>query len=192
MTISLTHGVWQYLICRRQIYLCLAERGNISFAVGQTYLSSPISALLHGEEKRKNRGIWRYSPLAGRETGESMEKKTARGLAIELTVEMTRCCDKITGRSVYVNQLMRSCSSIGANISEAKYAQSRADLAHKLEIALKECHETEYWLEVLYRLDTIPHEEYRRMISRTGSIRRILISSIKTTKKNSDDTNEME
>ena len=105
---------------------------------------------------------------------------------------MTKCCDKITGRSVYVNQLIRSCSSIGANISEAKYAQSRADLIHKLEIALKECHETEYWLEVLYRLGTIPSEDYRKMISRTGSIRRILITSIRTTKKSSDDMNEME
>ena len=47
------------------------------------------------------------------------------------------------------NQLLRSSSSIGANIHEAKYAQSRSDFVHKLEIALKESSETDYWLELI-------------------------------------------
>lgn len=67
-----------------------------------------------------------------------MEKKTIKELAIELTVEVTAICDNIKGRSVFVNQILRSCSSVGANTHEAKYAQSRADFINKMEIALKE------------------------------------------------------
>ena len=78
-----------------------------------------------------------------------MENATIKELAIELTVDITMLCDNIAGRGVYTNQLMRSCSSIGANAHEAKYAQSSADFISKLEIALKECYETEYWLELL-------------------------------------------
>ena len=67
-----------------------------------------------------------------------MNNKTIKELAVELTVETTEVCDGIKGRSVFVNQLLRSCSSIGANSFEAKYAQSDADFINKLEIALKE------------------------------------------------------
>jgi len=99
---------------------------------------------------------------------------------------MTKCCDKITGRSVYVNQLIRSCSSIGANISEAKYAQSRADLIHKLEIALKECHETEYWLELLYKTEYLTDEEYRSINEDNRELIKILITIIKRLKEDTD------
>lgn len=111
------------------------------------------------------------------------ENNTARDLAIELTIETTVLCEKINGRSVYSNQLMRSCSSIGANISEAKYAQSRADLVHKLEISLKECYETEYWLEILFKLGDIENAKYTDLCNKCGKIRRILIASISTAKK---------
>ena len=73
-----------------------------------------------------------------------MNDKTIKELAVELTVEITAVCDNIKGRAVFTNQLLRSCSSIGANSHEAKYAQSKADFINKLEIALKECFETEY------------------------------------------------
>ena len=62
-----------------------------------------------------------------------MKDKTIKDLAIELTVETTMICDEIKGRSIFVNQLLRSCSSIGANSHEAKYAQSRADFVHKFK-----------------------------------------------------------
>lgn len=64
--------------------------------------------------------------------------KTIKELAVELTIEITAVCDNIKGRSVFVNQLLRSSSSIGANSYEAKYAQSTADFVNKLEVALKE------------------------------------------------------
>ena len=79
-----------------------------------------------------------------------MADTSIKELAIELTVEVTAVCDEIQAKPVFVNQLLRSCSSIGANAHEAKYAHSRADFISKLEIALKECYETEYWLEILY------------------------------------------
>ncbi|MBO5857177.1 MAG: four helix bundle protein [Clostridia bacterium] len=111
-----------------------------------------------------------------------MENKTIKELAVELTVELTFICDKIKGRSVFVNQILRSCSSIGANSSEAKYAQSTADFINKMEIALKECYETEYWLEILFKINSIDENTYRQLVNKCGTIRRKLISSIKTTK----------
>ena len=77
---------------------------------------------------------------------------------------------------------MRSCSSIGANSHEAKYAQSRADFIHKMEIALKECYETEYWLEVLFGVKAIDEETFITLNNKCGTIRRKLIASITTAK----------
>ena len=111
-----------------------------------------------------------------------MESKTIKELSIELTVEVTALCDTIKGRSVFVNQLLRSCSSIGANSHEAKYAQSNLDFISKLEIALKECYETEYWLEILFKTNTINEITYTSLTSKCGTIRRKLIASINTVK----------
>ena len=79
------------------------------------------------------------------------DKNTLREETINFAVLVSDVCDTIKGCSVYKNQLLRASSSIGANLHEAKYAQSRADFIHKLEIALKESSETEYWIELLYR-----------------------------------------
>ena len=78
---------------------------------------------------------------------------------------------------------MRSCSSIGANSHEAKYAQSKADFINKLEIALKECFETEYWLEILFKVNTIDKTTYDNLSNKCGTIRRMLIASVTTAKK---------
>ena len=102
---------------------------------------------------------WEYIARAWASISQKEESirndKIIKELAVELTVEITAICDNIKGRAVFVNQLLRSCSSIGANSHEAKYAQSRADFIHKLEIALKECYETEYWLEILYKVNAL-------------------------------------
>ena len=113
-----------------------------------------------------------------------MTEATIKELALELTVEATTICDKIQGRAVFVNQLLRCCSSIGANSHEAKYAHSRADFVSKLEIALKECYETEYWLEVLYRVSALTPEQFKSLSTKCGTIRRKLIASITTAKGN--------
>ncbi len=113
-----------------------------------------------------------------------MNERTIKELAIELTVELTELCDEIKAKAIYTNQLLRSCSSIGANAYEAKYAQSRADFISKLEISLKECYETEYWLEILYRIHSITDEQYNTSNGKCGLIRRKLIASITTAKEN--------
>ncbi len=112
--------------------------------------------------------------------------KSIKELAVELTIEITAVCDTIKGRSVFVNQILRSCSSIGANSYEAKYAQSNADFVNKLEIALKECYETDYWLEILYKTGSLDEVAFKSLYNKCGVIRRKLISSI-TTIKNKED-----
>lgn len=112
-----------------------------------------------------------------------MNDKTIKELAVELTVETTAVCDNIKGRAVFTNQLLRSCSSIGANSHEAKYAQSKADFINKLEIALKECFETEYWLEILFKVNAIDKTTYDNLNNKCGTIRRMLIASVTTAKK---------
>ena len=112
--------------------------------------------------------------------------KTIKELAVELTIEITEVCDNVKGRSVFVNQLLRSCSSIGANSYEAKYAQSTADFINKLEIALKECYETDYWLEILFKVGAMDENAYKTLANKCGAIRRKLIASITTAKGNAD------
>ena len=112
-------------------------------------------------------------------------KNRLREDAIELAIQISDLCDEIKGCSVYVNQIVRSSSSVGANIHEAKYAQSKADFIHKLEISLKECSEREYWLELIFRKGKISEVTYKDLRNQCGSIRRRLIASI-TTAKGSD------
>ena len=111
-----------------------------------------------------------------------MDNKTIKELAVELTVDITTVCDSIKGRAVFVNQLLRSCSSIGANSHEARYAQSKADFISKLEISLKECYETEYWLEILFKINSISEDTYKKLNSKCGTIRKKLIASVTTAK----------
>ena len=113
-----------------------------------------------------------------------MNNITIRELAVDLTVEITQICDNIKGRSVFVNQILKSCSSIGANSAEAKYAQSPADFIHKLEISLKECYETDYWLEILFKVGPMDENTYKTLANKCGAIRRKLIASITTAKEN--------
>ena len=67
---------------------------------------------------------------------------------MDFGVKILKMTDGLKGHYSLINQLERSATSIGANIREAKYAQSKADFISKLQIALKECYETEYWLEL--------------------------------------------
>ena len=84
--------------------------------------------------------------------------------------------------TVLINQLLRSGTSIGANIHEAQYAQGTKDFISKLEIAQKECYETEYWLELLFETGCIEEAIYKSIQNDCGAIRRMLISSLKTIK----------
>ena len=80
------------------------------------------------------------------------------------------------------NQLERRGTSIGANIREANYAHGKADFIAKLQIALKECYETEYWLEIAQKANIISEDIAKSILHDCGSIRRMLIASINTAK----------
>ncbi|MBR1811819.1 MAG: four helix bundle protein [Clostridia bacterium] len=85
--------------------------------------------------------------------------------------------------AIISKQIMRSGTSIGANIHEANYAQSKADFVSKLHIALKETAETEYWLRLLAASEYIDENTYESMLGDCLSIKRILITSLNTAKK---------
>ena len=85
--------------------------------------------------------------------------------------------------SPIINQLLRSGTSVGANIHEAQYAQGTKDFISKLEIALKECNESEYWLELLCDTDGITKEEFEEFKKDCVEMRRMLVSSVKTMKR---------
>lgn len=102
---------------------------------------------------------------------------------MDFSVAIVNLCDSIKGKSAIINQLLRSGTSIGANIHEANYAQSKADFVSKLQIALKECYESEYWLELFSKTNVISADVYAKAKNDCGRIRRMLISSINTTKE---------
>ena len=105
-------------------------------------------------------------------------------LSMDFSVQIVILCDSIKGKSVLTNQILRSGTSIGANIHEANYAHSRADFISKMQIALKECYETEYWLKLFVRTDIMNNEIYNKLKNDCGKIRKVLISSINTAKNN--------
>ena len=113
-----------------------------------------------------------------------MAESKLRALSTDFAVKVIKLCDGIKGHYSLVNQLERSATSIGANIHEANYAHGKPDFIVKLQIALKECYETEYWLELFVKSDILNRESAVELYNQCGTIRRILISSIKTAKEN--------
>ena len=113
-----------------------------------------------------------------------MAESKLRHLSMDFAVGILRICDGIKGHSSIVNQLERSTTSIGANIHEANYAQSKADFVAKLQIAMKESYETEYWLELFVKSDFLDRDIAKQVYTDCGTIRRMLISSINTAKSN--------
>jgi four helix bundle protein len=105
-------------------------------------------------------------------------------LSMDFAVDIVNLCKDMKGITPLKDQLLRSGTSIGANIREANYAHGKPDFIAKLQIALKECYETEYWLELFLKTDLVPDATVIDLKSNSGTIRRILIASIKTTKDN--------
>ena len=91
--------------------------------------------------------------------------------------------------TIISKQIVRSGTSIGANINEGNYGQSRADFIAKMHIALKETSETEYWLKLLVLSEYISEKEGNSLISDCLEIKKMLVSSINTAKNNADKTN---
>lgn len=103
--------------------------------------------------------------------------------SMDFAVFIVNICNSIKGKSALTNQLLRSGTSIGANIHEANYAQSKSDFVSKLQISLKECYESEYWLELFFKTNMISEEVYTKAKNDCGKIRRTLIASINTTRE---------
>ena len=113
-----------------------------------------------------------------------MSESKLRDLSTDFAVKTIKLCETIQGHYSLVNQLERSATSIGANLREANYAHSKQDFIAKLQIALKECYETEYWLELFVKAEILNREATVDLYNRCGTIRRMLIASINTAKEN--------
>ena len=106
-------------------------------------------------------------------------------LSKQFAVDIVNLCTDIKENrkgNVLLNQVLRSGTSIGANIHEANYAASKADFINKFQIALKECYETDYWLALFKDTHMINEKEYRDMFFKCSKIRKLLIASITTAK----------
>ena len=103
--------------------------------------------------------------------------------AEQVATDIELLCQNIKAPSNTLFQIRKSSSSVYANIREANYGQSRADMLSKFEIALKECSETEGWLQLLFNTIVINEDTYKKHRNLCGRIRRILISSCKTLKE---------
>ena len=108
-------------------------------------------------------------------------------LSKSFAIHIIRICSQIRERHkelVIVNQLLRSGTSIGANINEANYGHSPADFIAKMHIAWKETEETEYWIKLLNMSEYIDEKMYNSLLEDCLELKRILISSINTAKSN--------
>ena len=117
-----------------------------------------------------------------------MAESKLRNLTVDFSVKIIKLCENIKGHYSLTNQLERSGTSIGANIHEANYAHRKNDFISKLQIALKECYETEYWLELFVKSELLDRNKAKEIYYECGTIRKILISSINTAKQNLDNS----
>ncbi len=107
-----------------------------------------------------------------------MSDSKLRDLSTDFAVKVIKLCETIKGHYSLVNQLERSATSIGANIREANYAHGKPDFISKLQISLKECYETEYWLELFVKADILDRDTAAALYQQCNTIRRLLIASM--------------
>lgn len=116
----------------------------------------------------------------------SMKENKLVDLSKQFAVDIVNLCTVIKENrkgNVLLNQLLRSGTSIGANIHEANYAASKADFINKFQIALKECYESDYWLGLFKETKMITEAEYIELYGKCSKIRKLLIASVTTAKK---------
>ena len=101
----------------------------------------------------------------------------------QLATDIELLCQNIKAPSNTLFQIRKSSSSVYANIREANYGQSKADMLSKFEIVLKECSQTEDWLHLLFNTNGIDEATYKNYRNLCGHIRRMLIASCKTLKE---------
>lgn len=105
--------------------------------------------------------------------------------SFQFTIRIVNLCKHLhSAKREYTlsKQLLRSGTSIGANLAEAPQAQSKADFISKLSIALKETTETKYWIRLLYATGYLSEQEHRSILSDCVELEKMLVSSVKTSK----------
>ncbi|MBE9209917.1 four helix bundle protein [Nostoc sp. LEGE 06077] len=112
----------------------------------------------------------------------SIADKT-KALAIRIVKACTFLDEKPGVCRILSKQLLRSGTSIGANVREAQSSQSDKDFLHKLEIALKEERETEYWLEILIESELVEKKKFELLLQETREIGKILVTSTRKVKE---------
>ena len=120
------------------------------------------------------KGVWL---IVGKENAVYIKSK-------RFAVRIVRLYKYLISNNEFVmsKQVLKSGTSIGANISESIYSQSRMDFVSKLSIALKEAAETRYWLELLYETEYISQKQFDSIVSDNTEIIRMLTAIVKTTK----------
>jgi four helix bundle protein len=115
-----------------------------------------------------------------------MEKRNViKDKSFEFAKEIVYLYKNLADRKEFVlsRQLLKSGTSIGANIREAEHAQSKADFINKLSISLKEANETAYWLDLLYETNYLTDEVYQNLKNKNIELLKLLTSIINTSKK---------
>ena len=121
--------------------------------------------------------------------GISMPNSILSEKSLDFAAQTVKFCVKInqvTKEGIITKQLIRSATSVGANISEANYGFSRADFISKMQIAMKEASESEYWLKLLYKAEYVTESEVSSLIEMCKELERMLISTLKTAKANKE------
>ncbi len=119
-----------------------------------------------------------------------MKQNSLVSLSKDFAVDIIKLCTELKENkksSILINQLLRCGTSIGANIHEGNYASSRADFIKKFQISLKECYETEYWLDIFKSSEIISDEKYSELSAKCSKLRKMLSASITTAKLNNTD-----
>jgi four helix bundle protein len=115
-----------------------------------------------------------------------MEKRNViKEKSFEFAKEIVYLYKNLADKKEFVlsRQVLKSVTSIGANIREAEHAQSKADFINKLSISLKEANETEYWLDLLYETNYLSDELFQNLKNKNIELLKLLISIINTSKK---------
>ena len=114
-----------------------------------------------------------------------MADSVLRTKSKEFAKDIVFLCRKLKHNGVesaLINQFLRCGTSVGANIHEAQYAQGTKDFISKFEIALKECNESEYWLELLFETNSLSEADFKVFHSQCIELRRMLVSTVTTLK----------
>lgn len=111
---------------------------------------------------------------------------TIKSKSYRFAVRIVKLCKYLQAKHkehVLSKQLLRCGTSIGANVAESQQAQSKADFVSKLNIALKEAAETEYWLHLLYETEYLTEAQFRSVISDCDEIKSLLVTIVKSSKE---------